>query len=81
MSDVQKTTTNVYRIESVSGGYEAQMLYQCGAARHEEWFPLNPNGYWSDPDAFSFGLINKRHVFATREEADASIKNARVING
>lgn len=73
-------TTYAYRIEAVHGGYEAQMLYQCGATPHEVWFPLNQNGYWSDPDAFSFGLISKRHVFATRAEAAAAIRNAKAIN-
>ncbi len=72
---------NVYRIEPVPGGYEAQMLYQCGAAPREEWFPMNPDGYWSDPDGYSFGLISKRYVFATQAEAHAAILNAMEING
>jgi hypothetical protein len=72
--------THAYRIESVSDGYEAQMLYQCGGVRREEWFPLNPDGYWSDPDGFSFGLISKRHVFATQAEAHAAILKAKGIN-
>lgn len=72
---------SAYRIAPVSGGYEAQMLYQCGAASRDEWFPLNAAGYWSDPDAFSFGLISKRDVFATEAEAAAAIRNARTING
>ena len=77
----QIPTTNAYRIEAVHGGFEAQMLYQCGAAPWEEWFPLNAGGCWSDPDGFSFGLISKRDVFATQAEAAAAIRNARVING
>lgn len=79
---MSKTETNhAYRIEAVPGGFEAQMLYQCGAAPREEWFPLNSIGYWSDPDSFSFGLISKRDVFATQAEAAAAIRNAKVING
>lgn len=74
-------TPSAYRIEAVAGGYEAQMLYQCGMREREEWFPLNPDGFWSDPDAFSFGLISKRHVFATQAEAAAAIRNAEAING
>lgn len=73
-------TTNAYRIEAVADGYEAQMLYQCGALPREEWFPLKPAGYWSDPDGFSFGLISKRHVFATQAEAHAAILKAKVMN-
>jgi hypothetical protein len=71
---------DIYRIAPVHGGYEAQMLYHCGAREAEEWFPLNPDGFWSDPDAFSFGLISKRHVFATQTEAAAAIRNAQAIN-
>lgn len=77
----QTTPVNAYRIEAVHGGFEAQMLYQCGAVPREEWFPLNAAGYWSDPDGFSFGLISKRDVFATRAEAAAAIRNAKAING
>jgi hypothetical protein len=69
-----------YRIEPVRGGFEAQMLCGCGAGADEKWFPLNPDGYWSDPEAYSFGLISNRHVFATREEAARAIARARAIN-
>jgi hypothetical protein len=83
MSDGKSSTPDrhVYRIEAVDGGYEAQMLYQCGAAPREEWFPLNGCGYWSDPDGFAFGLISKRDVFASQAEAAAAIRNAKAING
>lgn len=73
--------TNVYRIEPIHDGYEAQMLYQCGAVEREEWFPLNGEGYWSDPDGFSFGLISRRDVFSTQREAALAISRARQING
>lgn len=75
------TTPNAYRVESVASGFEAQMLYQCGAVPWEEWFPLNEAGYWSDPDAFSFGLISKRNIFGTQAEAAAAIRRAKAING
>jgi hypothetical protein len=71
---------DVYRIEAVSGGFEAQMLYPCGAIEREEWFPLNPDGYWSDPEGFSFGLISRRHVFATEADAADAIRRAKAIN-
>ncbi len=70
-----------YRIEPVAGGWEAQMLYPCGAVDDDKWFPLRPDGYWSDPDAYSFGLIAIRHVFETREEAARAIAKARALNG
>ena len=76
----RQTTPYHYRIEPVHGGYEAQMLCQPGAAPGERWFPLNAAGYWSDPEAYSFGLISKRDVFATREEAASAIARARAIN-
>lgn len=75
----EPSTTYFYRIEAVDGGYEAQMLYNCGAVRRDEWFPLNQDGYWSDPDAYSFGLITRRHVFATQAEAHAAILKAKAI--
>lgn len=57
------------------------MLYPVGARRGiVEWFPLNENGYWSDPEAYSFGLISKRHVFSTRKDAALAIARARAIN-
>ena len=70
----------IYRIEAVSGGFEAQMLYPCGAVPDEKWFPLNSEGYWSDPDGFSFGLISRRDVFATQAEAAEAIRSAKEIN-
>ncbi len=73
-------TIHAYRVEAVRDGYEAQILYPCGAVPHDEWFPLNPNGYWSDSDGFSFGLISKRHVFATQAEAAMAIRKAKEIN-
>lgn len=72
---------NAYRIEAVPGGFEAQMLYQCGAVPREEWFPLNRDGYWSDPDGFSFGLISLRDAFATQADAAGAIRAAKQING
>lgn len=72
---------NAYRIEAVADGYEAQMLYQCGAVPREEWFPLNAAGFWSDPDAFSFGLISRRDTFSTQAGAAAAIRAAKTING
>jgi hypothetical protein len=70
-----------YRVEPVEGGFEAQMLYPVGAMPGREvWFPLNAAGYWSDPDAFSFGLIAKRDVFPDRAAAAAAIAKARAIN-
>ena len=70
-----------YRVVPVQGGYEAQMLYNCGAAAGDRWFPLNAEGYWSDPDAFSFGIISKRDLHPTREAAIQAIAKARAING
>lgn len=80
MPDLQDEPA-AYRIAEVPGGYEAQMLYQCGGREREEWFPLNAEGYWSDPDAFSFGLITKRDVFATQADANMAILKAKEING
>jgi hypothetical protein len=70
-----------YRIEPVEGGYEAQMLYLVGGIPgRSEWFPLNADGYWSDPNAFSFGLTSHRDVLPTRDDAMRAIARARAIN-
>jgi hypothetical protein len=74
-----------YRIVQVEGGYEAQLLYPIGMGKHPDdtrWFPLNSAGYWSDQstDAYSYGIITKRDVFATHQEAAAAIAKARAIN-
>ena len=70
-----------YRIEAVEGGFEAQHLYNCGVTEGDRWFPLNAQGYWSDPDAYSYGVIRKRDVHPTREIAALAIARSRAICG
>jgi hypothetical protein len=69
-----------YRVVEVPGGFEPQMLSTMGAVDGERWFPLNAEGYWLEPDAFSYGVITK-HSIMTREEAERAVTRARAING
>lgn len=69
-----------YRIVKNNDGFEAQMKYNVGVSTGFRWFPLNDNGYWLEPDAFSFGTITLHKSFPTLEEAQRVILKARVVN-
>lgn len=60
-------------------GWEPQMQYTVGMKGGSRWFPLNPNGYWLEPEAFSYGNI-KKHNYFTRAEAKRICLRASAIN-
>jgi len=73
-----------YRIREVFGGFVPEMQYICrtGPRTSEPmWVPLNRQGYWADPDAYSYGVIEETHVFSDRAIADRAVLRARAING
>lgn len=72
--------THRYRIKKYEDGFEPQMLHSCGAIDVKRWFPLAATGYWAEPDAFSYGLITKRSVMPTREDAERAVQRAKLIN-
>lgn len=44
------------------------------------WFPLNAEGYWADPEAFSKGLITRRCPLSSATEAEQAMWRARKLN-
>lgn len=68
-----------YRVEERDGGFEPQILSTAGKVDGEFWYPLNQNGYWLEPDAFSEGKITKRSIM-TCDEAERAVLRARAIN-
>lgn len=68
-----------YRIVRRRGGFEPQYSYTAGVVKGLFWYPLNAEGYWLEPDAFSNGNPSKR-IAMTRREADRAILRARAIN-
>lgn len=69
-----------YRVVRYGGGWEPQISYNAGIAKGYFWFPLNEDGYWLEPDAFTDGVIT-RHISLSKEDAKRAILRARAING
>lgn len=68
-----------YRLRRRLRGWEPQCSYTAGAVDGVFWFPLNENGYWLEPEAFSFGKITK-HIALPKELAKRALLRARAIN-
>jgi len=71
--------TRQYRIVRRRGGYEPQFSYNAGMVRGLFWYPLNAEGYWLEPDAFTNGNPNAR-ISMSKEDARRAILRARAIN-
>lgn len=56
------------------------MSYTAGMVKGVFWFPLNAEGYWLEPDAFSNGNVT-RHIIMSKEDAKKAILRARAIEG
>lgn len=70
-----------YRIvEHDALGFEPQILYISPGAKQEIWQPLNQEGYWADPEAYSYGNIRWRIIFTARQDAERAITRAKSIN-
>jgi len=68
-----------YRIEPYGYGVEPQMSYICRGGV-ELWLPINHDGYWLEPEAYSAAEITK-HVEMAEHEAQRAITCAKRING
>lgn len=68
-----------YRIVRRVGGYEPQFSYNAGMANGLFWYPLNADGYWLEPDAFTNGNPTK-HITMSKSDAGRVILRARAIN-
>jgi len=71
---------NEYRIIRYGTGWEPQMSYTAGLAEGVFWFPLDENGYWLEPDAFTKGEVTK-HISMPKPAAKRAIMRSRAING
>lgn len=71
--------SNIYRVVRRVGGFEPQFSYTAGMEAGLFWYPLNKEGYWHEPDAFTKGDPTKRSVMS-RAEADRAILRARAVN-
>lgn len=76
----RKPHSGEYRIVRRLGGFEPQCSYTAGMVKGVFWYPLNPDGFWLEPDAFSCGNITK-HISLPKEDAKRAILRARAING
>lgn len=70
---------SIYRIKYRLIGYEPQMRYTVGTKNGTKWFPLSPDGYWLEPESFSYGVIT-RHMTMTKDDAKAAILKAKSAN-
>ena len=71
--------TRQYRIVRRLEGYEPQFSFNAGTVEALSWYPLNAEGYWLEPDAFTNGNPTK-HLSMTRADARRAILRARAIN-
>lgn len=72
------TQEQTYRISRDAHGHHPEMLYWTKNAG-EQWVPLNREGYWADPEAYSTGVVTKRPSM-TEQEAQTAIWRARKAN-
>jgi hypothetical protein len=70
---------NVYRIVPYGSGFEPQMSYSAGVSKELFWFPLTPEGYWLQPDAFTDGDATW-HISMPESDAERAIFKAQVMN-
>lgn len=73
-------TVGDYRIAEIDGGFEPQMLYHAPMKGEDVWFPLNAQGYWLEPDAYSYGNVQKHAPLPTRFDAEQAVARAKLLN-
>lgn len=71
--------TRQYRIVRRPGGHEPQFSYNAGMVKGIFWYPLNADGYWLEPDAFTNGNPTK-HISMGKDDARRAILRARAVN-
>lgn len=74
------TESYLYRVVECGDGWEPQMSYTAGMIKGTFWFPLNAEGYWLEPEAFSHGNPTKRSIM-TKDAAERAILRAQAIEG
>jgi hypothetical protein len=73
------TATRQYRMVRCWGGYEPQISYSAGMVKGLFWYPLNREGYWLEPDAFTHGNPTRRSVMS-KDDAKRAVLRSRAIN-
>ncbi|QDZ07434.1 hypothetical protein FPZ24_08045 [Sphingomonas panacisoli] len=68
---------DLYRVQPVEGGYQPEMRWTCknGAL----WVPLQADGFWADPDAYSTGEVTVKSVM-TLDDARRAVWLAQKEN-
>lgn len=75
------TASGLYRVIPHGDGFMPQMSYSMGMVAGLQWFPLNVQGFWNDPDSFSFGKTTKElPIPMTKDDAERAIERAKLIN-
>lgn len=69
----------LYRIVRYGNGYEPQMSYSAGMIEGLFWYPLNGDGHWLEPDAFTQGHITM-HISMPKTIAQRAIRRAQGVN-
>jgi len=68
-----------YRITEIDGWYEPQMKYKT-TTNGDVWHPLDREGYWADPGAYTTGIPGVRVLVNSLEIAQAIIEKAKRLN-
>ena len=79
LSLFRKPRAGEYRVVRRLGGFEPQCSYTAGMVDGIFWYPLNPDGFWLEPDAFSYGNVTK-HISLPKDDANRAILRARALN-
>jgi hypothetical protein len=79
MVNERSVNANVYRVVPYGNGFEPQMSYSAGTVDGLFWFPLNPDGSWLQPDAFSDGKATW-HISMPKANAEMAILKAQNMN-
>lgn len=67
-----------YRVVEKNGQFEPQMEMERDSATF--WTPLKADGYWANPESYSFGNVTKVSLM-TEQEAIRAVALAKEING
>lgn len=70
-----------FRIVEFGGGWEPQMSFTAGMVKGVFWYPLNPEGYWLQPGAFTDGNPTWRISLPKADAERAIVRASAIENG
>jgi hypothetical protein len=73
------STSRLYRVRRIPGGFEPQMSYNAGVSPGYFWYALDKNGYWLDPNAYDHGTSSMVYPMSKDDAIRATLR-ARAIN-